>query len=50
MFCKAPFTYLMGSLKHYKSFKYSYIIFVELNTLEISQNIKMSDHYKSLVG
>ena len=50
MFCKAPFTSLMGSLKHNISFKYSYIIFVQLNTLEICQNIKISDPYKSPVG
>ena len=48
MFCKAPS--LMGSLKQNKSFKYCYIIFVQLNTLEICQNIKMSDPYKSPVG
>ena len=48
MFCKAPS--LMGSLKQNKSFKYSYIIFVQLNTLEICQNIKISDPYKSPVG
>ena len=47
MFCKAPFTSLMGSLKHNISFKYSYIIFVQLNTLEIWQSIEMSDRYKS---
>ena len=50
MFCKAPFTSLMGSLKHNISFKYSYIISVQLSTLQICQNIKMSDPYKSAVG
>ena len=50
MLCKAPFTSLMGGLKHDISFKYSYIIFVQLNTLEICQNIKMSDPNKSPVG
>ena len=50
MFCKAPFTSLMGSLKHNISFKCSCIILVQLNTLEICQNIKMSDPYKSPVG
>ena len=29
-----------------RSFNYSYIIFVQLNTLEICQNIKMNDPYK----
>ena len=48
MFCKAPFTSLMGSLKHNISFKYSYIIFAQLNTL--CQNIKISDPYKIPVG
>ena len=42
MFCKVPFTSLMGSLKHNISLKYSYITSVQLNTLEICQNIKMS--------
>ena len=50
MFCKAPFTSLMGSLKYNIKFKYSYIIFVQLNALEICQNIKMSDPYKRTVG
>ena len=50
MLCKAPFTSLMGGLKHNISSKYSYIIFVQLNTLEICQNIKMSDPNKSPVG
>ena len=35
MFCKAPFISLMESLKHDVSFKCSYIIFVQLSTLEI---------------
>ena len=50
MFCKAPFTSLMGSFKHNISIKYSYIIFVQLNTLEICQNTKRSEPYKSPVG
>ena len=32
------------------SFKYSYIIYVQLNTLEMGQNIKMSDPYKTQIG
>ena len=50
MFCKAPFTSLMGSLKHDVSFKYSYIIFVKLSTFEICKSIKVSDLYKSPAG
>ena len=50
MFCKDPFASLMGSLKQNIGFKYSYIIFVQLNTLEICQNITMNDSYKSPVG
>ena len=40
MFCKASFISLMGSLKGNIGFKYSYIIFVQLNTLVIHQSIK----------
>ena len=50
MFCKARFTSLMGRFKHNISFKYSYIIFAQLNTLEICQNTKKSEAYKSSVG
>ena len=52
MFCKASFISLMGSLKGNIGFKYSYIIFVQLNTLVIHQSIKgiMSDPCMSPSG
>ena len=50
MFCKVPFTSLMGTLGCNMSFRYSCLIFLQLGGLGICQGIGMNGPYKGPMG